>query len=79
MRYMQYANLLVSYNNKEFFINHNENEAIIKYINSTEWFSGYDKMIKSKDRYIVESGKCYYDFGEEKNFYIEHFKMHMIK
>ena len=44
---MQYANLLVSYNNKEFFINHNENEAIIKYINSTEWFSGYDKMIKS--------------------------------
>lgn len=46
--YMQYANLLVSYNNKEFFINHNENEAIIKYINSTEWFSGYDKMIKSR-------------------------------
>lgn len=46
--YMQHANLLVSYNNKEFFINHCENEAILKYINSTEWFDGYDTMIANR-------------------------------
>ena len=60
--YMQYANLLVSYNNKEFFINHNENEAIIKYINSTEWFSGYDKMIKSRKGSLKAVNDCRCDW-----------------
>ena len=46
--YMQLGNLLTSYNNKEFFINRNENETIIKFINSTEWFSGYDTMIRNR-------------------------------
>lgn len=58
--YMQHANLLVSYNNKEFFINHNENEAILKYINSTEWFAGYDTMIANRSGTIqaVNDSRC---------------------
>lgn len=58
--YMQYANLLVSYNNKEFYINHSENEAILKYVNSAEWFSGYDEMIRSRAGTLEEinSSKC---------------------
>lgn len=46
--YMQLGNLVNSYNNKEFFINRNENETIIKFINSTEWFAGYDAMIRNR-------------------------------
>ena len=56
--YMQCANILVSYNNKEFFINHNENEAILKYINSKEWFSGYDQMIRKKDGTLDQVNSC---------------------
>lgn len=52
--YMQHANLLVSYNNKDFYINHCENEAILKYINSSEWFSGYDTMIEKREGTIEE-------------------------
>ncbi len=47
--YMQLANILTSYDNKEFFLNRNENEIIIKFINSKEWFSGYDVMISDKN------------------------------
>lgn len=46
--YMQIANLLTSYNSKEFFLNHRENEIIIKFINSSEWFPGYDDMIRNR-------------------------------
>lgn len=46
--YMQLANLLVSYNNKEFFLNHNENESIFRFVNSKEWFSKYDLMIQAR-------------------------------
>ena len=60
--YMQHANLLVSYNNKEFFINHSENEAILKYINSSEWFSGYDRMIQRRAGTIQEVNNCRCDW-----------------
>ena len=60
--YMQHANLLVSYNNKEFFINHSENEAILKYINSSEWFSGYDRMIHRRAGTIQEVNNCRCDW-----------------
>ena len=59
---MQHANLLVSYNNKEFFINHSENEAILKYINSSEWFSGYDRMIQRRAGTIQEVNNCRCDW-----------------
>ena len=60
--YMQHANLLVSYNNKEFFINHSENEAILKYINSTEWFSEYDTMIANRSGTIKAVNDCRCDW-----------------
>ncbi len=65
--YMQYANLLVSYNNKEFYINNNENEAILKFINSKEWFSGYDKMIEQRSGSIEMINNCYCDWFEYVN------------
>lgn len=58
--YMQLANLLVSYNNKEFYLNRNENEALISFMNSKEWFSGYDTMIncRSGSMEAVNSCRC---------------------
>ena len=55
--YMQLADLLTSYNNKEFFLNRNENETIIKFINSGEWFSGYDGMIRNRAGSLETIGK----------------------
>ena len=60
--YMQHANLLVSYNNKEFFINHSENETILKFINSTEWFSAYDSMIRRRSGTIEDVKNCHSDW-----------------
>lgn len=60
--YMQLANLLVSYNNKEFLLNHNENEAILKYINSTEWFDKYDSMITNRAATIQAVNNCKCDW-----------------
>jgi hypothetical protein len=45
--YMVAANLLVTYDNKRYYINTLETEAIEKFVNSTEWFSGYDSLIKA--------------------------------
>lgn len=58
--YMQLGNLLTSYNNKEFFINRNENETVIKFINSTQWYSGYDGMIRSKSGSLeaINESRC---------------------
>ena len=65
--YMQHANLLVSYNNKEFFINHNENEAVLKYINSTEWFAEYDAMIKRRSGTLQAVNDCRCDWFKYVN------------
>lgn len=64
---MQLANLLTSYNNKEFFLNHNENEAIIKFINSTEWFDGYDALIAAKSGTLEEINNHRCDWFEYVN------------
>lgn len=42
--YMEIANLLTTYDNRTFYINSLEEEAVIKFIESTEWFSGYDAL-----------------------------------
>lgn len=65
--YMQLANLLASYNNKEFFLNHNENEAIIKFINSTEWFDGYDFMVRDRKSTLEEINSKRCDWFEYVN------------
>lgn len=58
--YMELANLLKSYNGKEFYLNSTENETIIKFINSTEWFNQYDRMIARRSASIdsVKSCRC---------------------
>lgn len=43
--YMQIANLLSSYNSKEFYLNRNENETLYTFEKSKSWFSDYDRML----------------------------------
>lgn len=82
--YMQLANLLTSYNGKEFFLNHTENEAILKFINSTEWFNGYDVMIRNHSGSLdaINNSRCDWfeyvnremvdtDFSTDISMYIE--------
>ncbi|NLE24691.1 MAG: DUF3883 domain-containing protein [Clostridiaceae bacterium] len=47
--YMEIANLLVTHDNKHYFLNTLETEAILKFVNSNEWFSGYDDMLGSEE------------------------------
>ena len=47
--YMEIANLLKTYDSRTYYLNTLEEETIIKFCESTEWFSGYDNMIA--DRY----------------------------
>ena len=42
---MVLANLLKTYNGQEFYLNSLENESILKFANSNEWFDKYDEMI----------------------------------
>lgn len=42
--YMEIANLLVVYGGKNYHLNQLENTAVLKFINSQEWFSGYDNI-----------------------------------
>lgn len=46
--YMVIANLLVTYDNKRYYLNPLEDEAIQKFVVSNEWFTGYDKMINDR-------------------------------
>jgi len=43
--YMQIANLLTSYNGKEFYLNHKENETLYLFDGSKSWFSAYDSIL----------------------------------
>ena len=45
--YMEIANLLKTYDSRTYYLNTLEEETIIKFCESTEWFSGYDTMIKN--------------------------------
>lgn len=45
--YMEIANLLKTYDSHTYYLNTLEEEAIIKFIESSEWFSEYDAMIES--------------------------------
>lgn len=46
--YMEIANLLKTYDSRMFYLNTLEEEAIIKFCESTEWFSEYDHMIANR-------------------------------
>lgn len=46
--YMEIANLIISHDRKCFYINKLEEESILKFINSHEWFDKYDLMIEKR-------------------------------
>ena len=46
--YMEIANLLITYDSRTYYLNTLEEDSIIKFIESTEWFSGYDRMIQRR-------------------------------
>lgn len=46
---MEIANLLKTYDNYTYYLNTLEEEAIIKFIESSEWFSEYDGMISRRE------------------------------
>ena len=46
--YMEIANLLKTYDSRMYYLNTLEEEAIIKFCESSEWFSEYDAMIKKR-------------------------------
>lgn len=60
--YMEIANLLNTYDSKMYYINTLENEAILKFVNSSEWFSQYDEMIKNRVATLNEIHLCEYSW-----------------
>ena len=46
--YMEIANLLIAHDGRRFYINNLETENVLRFVNSTFWFAGYDTMIKNK-------------------------------
>ncbi len=56
--YMETANLLKTYDSHTYYLNTLEEEAIIKFIESSEWFSEYDEMIKQREGTMEEVKKC---------------------
>lgn len=57
--YMEIANLLIVYGGKNFYINKLENEAVLKFTNSTEWFNQYDRFIQNRYATYEEIKECY--------------------
>lgn len=60
--YMEIANLLVSHDSRVYYKNTLENETILKFINSTEWFGGYDQMIKFRSYSLEDINACAVDW-----------------
>jgi hypothetical protein len=46
--YMEIANLLKTYDSRTYYLNTLEEETIIKFCESTEWFAEYDVMLKNR-------------------------------
>lgn len=56
--YMEIANLLKTYDSRTYYLNTLEEESIIKFCESTEWFSGYDVMINQRGGMIEAVKEC---------------------
>lgn len=56
--YMEIANLLKSYDGRMYYLNTLEEETIIKFCESTEWFSKYDSMIDKRVGSIEAVKEC---------------------
>lgn len=56
--YMEIANLLKTYDSHMYYLNTLEEEAIIKFTESNEWFDGYDAMIKNQSGNLESVKGC---------------------
>lgn len=56
--YMEIANLLKTYDSRTYYLNHLEEESIIKFCESSEWFSDYDEMIKKRSGSMEAVKSC---------------------
>ena len=60
--YMEIANLLKTYDSRTYYLNTIEEEAVIKFCESTEWFSGYDAMINMRSGTLEAVKTCTNDW-----------------
>lgn len=56
--YMETANLLKTYDSRTYYLNTLEEEAIVKFCESTEWFAEYDEMIEKRIGTMDEVKDC---------------------
>lgn len=56
--YMEIANLLITYDSRTYYLNTLEEEAIIKFVESTEWYGGYDHMIAQRAGSLPPINDC---------------------
>ena len=56
--YMEIANLLKTYDSRTYYLNTLEEEAIVKFCESTEWFTEYDEMIEKHSGTMEEVKEC---------------------
>lgn len=62
MDYMEIANLLKTWDSRTYYLNDLETETIVKFIESKEWFSGYDCMIARRQGSLDAINSVYYDW-----------------
>ena len=55
---MEIANLLKTYDSRTYYLNTLEEESIVKFCESNEWFNGYDKMIRQKSGTMEDVKAC---------------------
>lgn len=56
--YMEIANLLKTYDSRTYYLNTLEEESIVKFCESNEWFNEYDEMICKKSGTMEEVKAC---------------------
>lgn len=56
--YMEIANLLKTYDSRTYYLNTLEEESIVKFCESNEWFDEYDKMIRKKSGTMEDVKAC---------------------
>ncbi len=56
--YMEIANLLKTYDSRMYYLNTLEEEAIIKFCESSEWFAEYDVMLKKRKGFLQAVKDC---------------------
>lgn len=56
--YMEIANLLKTYDNRTYYLNTLEEDSIVKFCESGEWFDGYDAMITNQSGSMEEVKDC---------------------